>query len=155
LFAVLFVTMMIATHLAVFYLGHKGIYALGGFMGLADVDPFILGVSQSAGRDVPVIVGAAGIVVAGASNNVAKGFYAYGFSIRQTGRQSLVLLSRLALAGPNTIDLLVEVITSVAGTSGSSHPGRSFGSRYERIIAMDAIVHNVVDYLKTIVSNYG
>jgi uncharacterized membrane protein (DUF4010 family) len=99
LFAVLFVTMMVATHLAVVYLGHRGIYALGGLMGLADVDPFILGVAQSAGHDVPVIVGAAGIVVAGVSNNVAKGFYAYGFSNRKTGTQSLVLLSSLALAG--------------------------------------------------------
>jgi hypothetical protein len=86
-------------HSGISNLGHKGIYALGGFMGLADVDPFIHGVSQSAGHDVPVIVGAAGIVVAGASNNVAKGFYAYGFSNRQTCRQSLVLLSSLALAG--------------------------------------------------------
>lgn len=99
LFAVLFVTMMIATHLAVAYLGHKGIYALGGIMGLADVDPYILGVAHSAARDIPVIVAAAGIVVAGVSNNLAKGFYAYGFSNRQTGRQSLVLLSSLALAG--------------------------------------------------------
>lgn len=91
--------MMIATHLAVAYLGHKGIYALGGIMGLADVDPYILGVAHSAARDIPVIVAAAGIVVAGVSNNLAKGFYAYGFSNRQTGRQSLVLLSSLALAG--------------------------------------------------------
>jgi uncharacterized membrane protein (DUF4010 family) len=99
LFAVLFLTMMIATHLAVVYLGHKGIYALGGLMGLADVDPYILGVAHSAACDIPVIVGAAGIVIAGASNNLAKGFYAYGFSNRQTGRQSLLLLSSLALAG--------------------------------------------------------
>jgi len=33
-------------------------------MGLADVDPFILGIAQSAGHDVPVVVGAAGVVVA-------------------------------------------------------------------------------------------
>jgi len=98
-FAVLFVAMVIATHLAVSYLGNKGVYALGGIMGLADVDPFILGIAQSAGRDVPVIVGAAGIVVAAASNNVAKGFYAYGFSSRTTGKQSLTLLLSLAVAG--------------------------------------------------------
>jgi len=99
LFATLFVVMVIITHLAVVYLGHKGVYALGGIMGLADVDPFILGVTQSAGRDVSVIVGAVGIAVAATSNNVAKGFYAYSFSNRQTGPQSLVLLLSLALAG--------------------------------------------------------
>ena len=99
LFAAVFVTMVIVTHLAIVYLGHKGVYALGAIMGLADVDPFILGIAQSAERDVPVIVGAAGIVVAAASNNVAKGFYAYCFSDRKTGLQSLSLLTSLALAG--------------------------------------------------------
>ncbi|HST11100.1 MAG TPA: DUF4010 domain-containing protein [Terriglobales bacterium] len=99
LFAALFVAMVIVTHLAIVYLGHKAVYALGGIMGLADVDPFILGIAQSAGRDVPVLVGAAGIVIAAASNNVAKGFYAYGFSERTTGRQSLSLLVGLAVAG--------------------------------------------------------
>ena len=99
LFATLFVAMVIGTHLAIVYLGHKGVYVLGGIMGLADVDPFILGIAQSAGRDVPVGVGAAGITIAAASNNVAKGFYAYGFSDRKTGLQSLCLLMFLALVG--------------------------------------------------------
>jgi uncharacterized membrane protein (DUF4010 family) len=99
LFATLFVAMVIVTHLAIVYLGNKGVYALGGIMGLADVDPFILGIAQSAGHDVPVVVGAAGIAVAAASNNVAKGFYAYCFSDRKTGLPSLALLLSLALAG--------------------------------------------------------
>jgi uncharacterized membrane protein (DUF4010 family) len=98
-FAAVFVAMVIVTHLAIVYLGRKGVYALGGIMGLADVDPFILGIAQSTGRDVPVIVGAAGIAVAAASNNVAKGFYAYCFSDRKTGLQSLSLLTTLALGG--------------------------------------------------------
>jgi len=99
LFATLFVAMVIGTHLAIVYLGNKGVYVLGGIMGLADVDPFILGIAQSAGHDVPVVVGAAGIAIAAASNNMAKGFYAYGFSDRTTGVQSLPLLMTLALAG--------------------------------------------------------
>lgn len=57
LFAVLFVTMVIATHLAIVYLGHKGIYALGGFMGLADVDPFILAVCGKTRFAVGVVLG--------------------------------------------------------------------------------------------------
>jgi uncharacterized membrane protein (DUF4010 family) len=99
LFATLFVAMVIVTHLAIVYLGNRGVYALGGIMGLADVDPFILGIAQSAGHDVPVVVGAAGVVVAAASNNVAKGFYAYCFSDRRTGSPSLAMLLSLALAG--------------------------------------------------------
>ncbi len=99
LFAVLFVAMLVVTHLAIVYLGHKGVYALASIMGLSDVDPFILGITQSAGRDAPLVVGAAAIAIAAASNNVIKGFYVYGFSDRSAGLQSLCLLLALALAG--------------------------------------------------------
>lgn len=99
LFAVLFIAMVIITHLAVTYLGAKGVYGLAAIMGLSDVDPFILGVTQSAGRDTPLVVAAVGIAIAAASNNVVKGFYAYGFSDRRTGLFSLSLLLALALLG--------------------------------------------------------
>jgi hypothetical protein len=45
------------------------------------------------------MVGAVGVAIAAASNNAAKGCYAYGFSDRRTGLQSLSLLSTLAIAG--------------------------------------------------------
>lgn len=99
LFAALFVAMVVVTHLAVVYLGHTGVYALAGIMGFSDVDPFILGITQSAGRDTPLLVGATAVAIAAASNNVVKGFYALGFSDRKTGRQSLCLLLALAAAG--------------------------------------------------------
>jgi uncharacterized membrane protein (DUF4010 family) len=45
------------------------------------------------------VVAAVGIAIAAASNNVVKGFYAYGFSDRRTGLYSLSLLLALAIAG--------------------------------------------------------
>ena len=99
LFALLFVAMIVVTHLAILYLGAKGVYALGAIMGLADVDPFILGITQSAGADASLTVGAVGIVIAATSNNVIKGFYAYAFADARTGLQSLGLLLALAIAG--------------------------------------------------------
>jgi len=99
LFAVLFVSMVILTHLAITYLGHKGVYALGGIMGVADVDPFILGIAQSAGHDLAVKIGAVAIAIASISNNIAKGCYAFGFSDKKTGPQSFALLGGLSLAG--------------------------------------------------------
>jgi uncharacterized membrane protein (DUF4010 family) len=98
-FAALFVSMVILTHLSIAYLGKKGVYALGGIMGLADVDPFILGITQSAGHSIAVKVGAIAITIAAISNNLAKAGYAYGFSDRKTGRQSFLLLSGLSIAG--------------------------------------------------------
>jgi hypothetical protein len=38
-------------------------------------------------------------VIAAAGNNVAKGIYAYTLADRRTGRQSLLLLSLLAVLG--------------------------------------------------------
>jgi uncharacterized membrane protein (DUF4010 family) len=99
LFAVLFITMIVVTHLAIVYLRQAGVYALGAIMGLSDVDPFILGITQSAGRDTSFVVGAVAITIAATSNNVMKGCYAYAFSDRKTGRLSLTLLVALALAG--------------------------------------------------------
>jgi uncharacterized membrane protein (DUF4010 family) len=99
-FAALFLVMLIGTRLAVSYLGSSGVYTLAALMGLSDVDPFIMGLTQVAGTATPLPLAAASIVVAAASNNVAKGAYAYGLSGRgKTGVQSLGLLLGLAALG--------------------------------------------------------
>ncbi len=54
LFAVLFVAMLVATRLVTVYLGKAGIYTLAAIMGVTDVDPFIMGMTQSAGTVTPV-----------------------------------------------------------------------------------------------------
>ena len=98
-FAALFVAMLVATHLVVQYLGKAGVYSLAALMGVTDVDPFIMGMTQSAGVGAPLNVAACGILIAAASNNLVKGFYAYGASDRRTGVLSLSLLTALAVAG--------------------------------------------------------
>ena len=99
LFALLFLVMLIATHLAVTYLGKLGVFSLAGVMGLTDVDPFIMGMTQSAGEATALQIAASAIVIAASSNNIAKGLYAYGMSDRKTGRFSLSLLVGLAVLG--------------------------------------------------------
>ena len=79
LFAVLFLAMLIATQLAVTYLGKAGVNTLAAIMGVTDVDPFIMGMTQAAGTLTPVKVAAAAVLIAAASNNVVKGIYAYSF----------------------------------------------------------------------------
>lgn len=98
LFAVLFLVMLIATRLASKYLGQAGVYTLAAIMGVTDVDPFVMGMTQS-GQAAPLSVAAGGILIAAASNNLAKGIYAYCLSDRRTGRQSLCLMAALALLG--------------------------------------------------------
>lgn len=99
LFALVFVAVLVVTKLAREYLGRAGLYALAGLMGASDVDPFILGLTQTSPAATPLHIAAAAIVIAAASNNVIKGIYAYGFAKGATGRLSLVLLLALALLG--------------------------------------------------------
>jgi uncharacterized membrane protein (DUF4010 family) len=68
-------------------------------MGVTDVDPFIMGMTQSAGAGATLTVASAAILIAAASNNLVKGIYAYTIGDRKTGLQSLCLLACLAAAG--------------------------------------------------------
>ncbi len=99
LFATLFVAMLIATALAVRYLGDLGVYSLAGIMGVTDVDPFIMGLTQSSPVPTPLPVAAGAILIAAASNNVVKGLYAYAWSSRRAGIESLALLLGLGALG--------------------------------------------------------
>ncbi len=99
LFAVLFLAMLIATQLAVTYLGKAGVNTLAAIMGVTDVDPFIMGMTQAAGAVTPLKVAATAVLIAAASNNLLKGIYAYSLADRKTGRQSLCFLAALAALG--------------------------------------------------------
>jgi len=98
-FGVLFVAVLYVTRVALVYLGQGGLYALAAVMGITDVDPFILSLTQSAGTLTSVALAAAGISIAAVTNNIAKGAYFYGFSDRRTGVQALMLLLVLSVLG--------------------------------------------------------
>ena len=99
LFAALFLAMLVITQLAVTYLGRAGIDTLAAIMGVSDVDPFIMGLTQAPSTSTAPTVAAGAILIAAASNNVIKGIYAYSLAGRRTGRQSLWFLLALAAAG--------------------------------------------------------
>jgi len=67
--------------------------------GLAPVDPFIMGLTQTTGKVTTMGLAISGIVVAAASNNFAKAFIALFVADRKTGRQSLVLMLALTALG--------------------------------------------------------
>jgi uncharacterized membrane protein (DUF4010 family) len=67
-FAILFVVIAIITHYTITYLGKNGVYALAAIMGVTDVDPFILGLTHSAGQSVPLAVASISILIAAASS---------------------------------------------------------------------------------------
>jgi uncharacterized membrane protein (DUF4010 family) len=97
--AVVFVAMLVAINYALVHLGRGGIYGLAVLSGLAPVDPFILGLTQTAGKLTSIGLAAAGVVVAAASNNFAKALIARVLADQKTGRESLILLLGLTALG--------------------------------------------------------
>lgn len=99
-FAFIFLLIQVVTRLVFSYMGDRGTYVLAGIVGFVDVDPFIMSMTQASGATAELRVAAGAIMLAAASNNVAKGIYAYSFGNRgSAGLQSLLLLLLLALAG--------------------------------------------------------
>ena len=99
LFAAMFLATLIVTHLVLAHFGSRSVYLLSALMGVSDVDPYIMGLTQSAAAATPLDLAAAGIVIAAASNNAVKGVYAFALSSRAARWQSLGLLLVLAAAG--------------------------------------------------------
>jgi uncharacterized membrane protein (DUF4010 family) len=101
-FALLFLVMVVATQLAAAHLGRGGMYTLAAFMGVADVDPFIMGLTQAGGvASTNLTLAALGIVICTSANNVAKAGYAWFFSrgSRTAANWSLGFLLALAVLG--------------------------------------------------------
>lgn len=99
LFAAIFVAMLVATRYVAEQIGASGIFGLAAVLGIADVDPFTMGLTQSAPVPTPLKVAAAGILIAAASNNAAKACYAFALARNAAGRQTLGLLMALAALG--------------------------------------------------------
>ncbi|WP_024545162.1 MgtC/SapB family protein [Picosynechococcus sp. NKBG15041c] len=98
-FALLFLIISLLTRYIVTDLGDQGVYSFAAIMGITDVDPFILSLTQSAGQSVPLALASVSILIATASNNAVKGLYARSFGDRQTGQQGLYLLLGFSLMG--------------------------------------------------------
>jgi uncharacterized membrane protein (DUF4010 family) len=99
LFGGIFVAILVITAWAVAHLGEKGLFGVAAMMGITDVDPFVLSLTQSAGAITSTGLAAAAVVIAAASNNVVKALYAFGFADRKTGIQSLCLLLGFSVLG--------------------------------------------------------
>ena len=98
-FAAIFLAVLVATHLAVQYLGKGGVYSLAALMGVTDVDPFIMGLTHAAGSTTTLHVALGGILIATACNNLAKAAYAWFLADRATARWAVSALLILALLG--------------------------------------------------------
>lgn len=92
-FAVIFLTVLVVTSFVAERFGNTGVLVLAAIMGAADVDPFILGLTQTVGASLDVATAGLAVIIASAVNNLMKGVYAVVFGARQTGSLSLVILA--------------------------------------------------------------
>ena len=92
-FAAIFLAILVATKVVAERFGTTGVLVMAAIMGAADVDPFILGLTQNIGSGLDVGIAALAVVIASAVNNLMKGVYAVIFGSRRTGRLSLALLA--------------------------------------------------------------
>ncbi len=99
IFAIVLTVVVILTQLVATHLGKDGTYAFAAVMGVSDVDPFILSLTQTAGKVTPLQIASASVVIAAASNNAMKGIYALVFAKERGGRLALGALFALALLG--------------------------------------------------------
>jgi uncharacterized membrane protein (DUF4010 family) len=98
-FAVLFVLTSFLSNFVAGRFGASGIYWLAAFIGVTDIDPFVLNLAQGGASELPEKAITASILIAASSNNLLKAAYAAGFAGgRATGPSAAVLIG-LALAG--------------------------------------------------------
>jgi len=94
-FAAIFLAILVTTKVVAERFGNTGVLIMAVIMGAADVDPFILGLTQTVGAGLTIETAALAVVIAAAVNNLMKGIYAVIFGSSRTGRLSLVLLAVL------------------------------------------------------------
>ncbi len=125
LLGLVFLAVLVATNFALIHLGKGGIYGMAVISGLAPVDPFVMGLTQTAGDGTAMGLAVAGIVIAAASNNFAKAFIALALADRKTGKQSMVLM--LALTALGLVPLLwTRPVGARNGRSGNRNGACGF-----------------------------
>ncbi|MGZ3539860.1 MAG: MgtC/SapB family protein [Vulcanimicrobiaceae bacterium] len=100
-FAACFVVISLISNWVQRAFGHTGLYWLAAIVGVADVDPFVLSLVQGSVQALGATAIAVAVLIAAASNNVAKAVYAWGFGRRNAGASAiaLIVLSAFTLLG--------------------------------------------------------
>jgi uncharacterized membrane protein (DUF4010 family) len=87
----------VATRFVAGRFGDTGVLLMAAVMGAADVDPFVLGLTQTVGADLTLEVAVLAVLIAAAVNNLMKGVYALIFGSTRTGTISFAALTALGI----------------------------------------------------------
>ena len=103
-FALLFAAVLAGSKAASHYLGSAGVYAAALLAGTADMDAIALSLAELAGGQVAMPVAATAVVLAGATNTVAKGGMA--LALGSWGYARIVVASFAAILAAGGLSLL-------------------------------------------------
>jgi uncharacterized membrane protein (DUF4010 family) len=98
-FALLFVLVAVLSNWVRDGFGQRGVFALAAITGAADIDPFVLSLSQGGITAMSLNALCAAILIAASSNNLLKAVYALAFGGVRACRLPASELAALALAG--------------------------------------------------------
>ena len=98
-FALLFVVVAVLSNWVRDGFGQRGVFALAAITGAADIDPFVLSLSQGGVTAMSLSALCAAILIAASSNNLLKAIYALAFGGVRSCLRPAIELAALALAG--------------------------------------------------------
>jgi len=106
-FAILLVAISVITAWVRATFGSSGLLTLSAVVGLTDIDPFVLNIAQGGLAHTSVAVLCAAVLIAAASNNLAKAAYAVSFGGVAARRPAVLLLLLASLGVATTAIYLV------------------------------------------------
>jgi uncharacterized membrane protein (DUF4010 family) len=98
IFAGIFVVISVVSTAIRDMFGQTGVLTLAALIGVTDIDPFVINIAQGGVTGLSISTLCATILIAAASNNIAKGVYALGFGGEFSRRPALTLFI-LAILG--------------------------------------------------------
>ncbi len=99
IFAVGFVLVSLATAWAQAMFGASGLYILAAFVGVSDIDPFVLSLAEHGVGQVPAASAVVAILIAASSNNLLKAGYTIAFAGVRASLAPVAALVLMAACG--------------------------------------------------------
>jgi uncharacterized membrane protein (DUF4010 family) len=99
IFAALFVITSVVSAWVIGSFGNVGVYWLASFVGVSDIDPFVLSIAQGSAAGMTPHTAAIAILIAASSNNVLKAIYSVSFGGWRCSAPIVASLIGLSLTG--------------------------------------------------------
>jgi uncharacterized membrane protein (DUF4010 family) len=112
IFAVLLIAISVISKWVQVHAGVHGVLALAAFVGVTDIDPFVLSLAQGGAQSIGVSIAAVAILIAASSNNLLKAAYTLAFARHRESVRPAGLLTLLCVLGLVAAWIMLRCCTS-------------------------------------------